>query len=206
MLVLRQPRPRGFSLIELLVVVAVLGLVLMLGLPNIAIWLQNTQIRSSAEATISGLQLARAEALRRNRLVRFSLVDSLDAGCNVTTAGGNWIVSLADPAGNCGMDPSDTVDPFIVQKRSNQDGAPDVTLAASDSFLTFNGLGSASSPVTLTPLVGGGVWRIDFSNPAGGACQTAAGPMRCLRVVVNSSGSVRMCDPAVGDATDPRAC
>jgi hypothetical protein len=30
--------------------------------------------------------------------------------------------------------------------------------------------------------------------------------MRCLRVVVSSSGSVRMCDPAVTDATDPRAC
>jgi type IV fimbrial biogenesis protein FimT len=203
MLKLAQPRARGFSLVELLVVVAVLGLVLMLGLPNIAIWLQNTQIRSSAEATISGLQLARAEALRRNRNVRFCLVDSLDAGCSLATAGGNWIVSLADPDGNCGMDPSDTVDPFIVQKRSNQDGAPDVALVASASSVNFNGLGSASS---INPAVAGGVWQINFSHPAGGACQTAAGPMRCLRVVVNSSGSVRMCDPAVSDATDPRAC
>jgi type IV fimbrial biogenesis protein FimT len=193
MLKLAQPRARGFSLVELLVVVAVLGLVLMLGLPNIAIWLQNTQIRSSAEATISGLQLARAEALRRNRNVRFSLVDSLDAGCSLATAGGNWIVSLADPDGN----------PFIVQKRSNQDGAPDVALVASASSVNFNGLGSASS---INPAVAGGVWQINFSHPAGGACQTAAGPMRCLRVVVNSSGSVRMCDPAVSDATDPRAC
>lgn len=70
MLKLAQPRLRGFSLVELLVVVAVLGLVLMLGLPNVSAWLQNTQIRNSAEAMISGLQLARAEALRRNRVVR----------------------------------------------------------------------------------------------------------------------------------------
>ena len=185
---------RGFSIIELLVTLTVLGIVLMLGLPNISAWLQNTQIRNSAEAAISGLQLARAEALRRNRAVRFNLVDTLAAGCNLAAAGPNWIVSLADPSANCGVDPSDTVDPFIVQKRSNQEGSPNVALAASASSLTFNGLGASS-----------GV-QIDFSNPGGGACQTAAGPMRCLRVVVGASGSVRMCDPAVGDATDPRAC
>lgn len=191
-----QPRARGFSLVELLVVVAVLALVVMLGLPNISAWLQNTQIRNAAEASISGLQLARAEALRRNRLVRFTLVDSLAAGCNPSAAGSNWIVSQADPTANCGVDPSDTVDPFIVQKRSGQEGSPNVVLAASASSVVFNGLGS----------VVGGALQIDFSNPGGGTCQTAAGPMRCLRVVVSSSGSVRMCDPAVTDATDPRAC
>jgi type IV fimbrial biogenesis protein FimT len=195
MLRLAQPRLRGFSLVELLIVVAVLGLVLMLGLPNVSAWLQNTQIRNSAEATISGLQLARGEALRRNRLVRFSLVDSLAAGCNLATAGPNWIVSMADPSANCGAAPSDTVDPFIVQKRGNQEGSPNVVLAASATDVTFSGLGAASNTL-----------QIDFSNPGGGACQTAAGPMRCLRVVVSSSGSVRMCDPAVTDATDPRAC
>jgi type IV fimbrial biogenesis protein FimT len=196
MLMLAQPRARGFSLVELLVVVAVLALVVMLGLPNISAWLQNTQIRNAAEAAISGLQLARAEALRRNRLVRFSLVDTLDAGCNLAVAGPNWIVSQADPTANCGVDASDTLDPFIVQKRSGQEGSPNVVLAASASSVVFNGLGS----------IAGGALQIDFSNPGGGACQTAAGPMRCLRVVVSSSGSVRMCDPAVGDATDPRAC
>jgi type IV fimbrial biogenesis protein FimT len=195
MLMPLQPRARGFSLVELLVVVAVLGLVLMLGLPNIAAWLQNTQIRTSAESAISGLQLARTEALRRNRTVRFNLVDSLQAGCNLANAGPDWIVSQADPTALCGVAPSDTVDPFIVQKRSNQDGSPNTLLAASASSITFNGLGAAS-----------GALQIDFSNPGGGACQTAAGPMRCLRVVVSASGSVRMCDPAVGDATDPRAC
>jgi type IV fimbrial biogenesis protein FimT len=195
MLTRAQPRLRGFSLVELLVVVAVLGLVLMLGLPNISAWLQNTQIRNSAEASISGLQFARGEALRRNRTVRFNLVDTLTASCNLAAAGPNWIVSMADPSSNCGAAPSDTVDPFILQKRSNLEGSPNAVFAASASSVTFNGLGAAANTL-----------QIDFSNPGGGACQTAAGPMRCLRVVVSSSGSVRMCDPAVTDATDPRAC
>ena len=195
MLMRRQSRARGFTLIELLVTITVLGIVLMLGLPNISAWLQNTQIRNSAEATVSGLQLARTEALRRNRLVRFSLVDTLDASCSLIATAGNWVVSMADPSGKCDVDPSDTADPFIVQKRSGQEGSQNAVFNASAASVTFNGLGSANGAV-----------QIAVSNPSGGTCQSAAGPMRCLQLNVSSSGSVRMCDPAVGDAADPRKC
>lgn len=191
----RRLRVRGFTLIELLITVAVLGIVLMLGLPNISAWLQNTQIRNSADAMVSGLQLARVEALRRNRSVRFNLVDNLDATCGLAAAGPNWVVSMADPAAKCNVAPSDTVDPFIVQKRSSQEGSQNAALNASGSAVTFNGLGSAN-----------GALQISVTNPSGGTCQNVAGPMRCLQVNVSSSGSVRMCDPAVSDATDPRKC
>lgn len=195
MLTRRHSRARGFTIIELLVTVTVLGIVLMLGLPNISAWLQNTQIRNSAEAMVSGLQLARTEALRRNRQVRFNIVDTLDASCNLIASGGSWVVSMADPTGKCNTDPSDTVDPFILQKRSSQEGAQNVAIGASASSVFFNGLGSAS-----------GSLQVAVTNPTGGACQAAAGPMRCLQLNVSSSGSVRMCDPAVSDATDPRKC
>jgi type IV fimbrial biogenesis protein FimT len=190
-----RPRARGFTLVELLVVVAVIGLVMMLGLPNISTWLQNTQIRNAAEATVSGLQIARGEALRRNRQVRFNLVDTLDAACNLSANGKSWVVSLADPTGKCNVDASDTVDPLIVQKRSGDDGSPNVTINSSSDTVIFGGLGAALAAVQIT-----------VANPAGGACQTAAGPMRCLQINVSASGSVRMCDPAVSDAADPRKC
>jgi type IV fimbrial biogenesis protein FimT len=195
MLMRRHPRVRGFTLIELLITVTVLALVLMLGLPNISAWLQNTQIRNSAEATVSGLQLARTEALRRNRQVRFNIVDTLDASCNLLATGSSWVVSMVDPTGKCNEDPSDAIDPFIVQKRGSQEGTQNIAIGASASTVFFNGLGSAS-----------GVLQVAITNPSGGACQSAAGPMRCLQVNVSSSGSVRMCDPAVSDATDPRKC
>lgn len=198
-----QPRMRGFSLVELLVVVAVLGLVLMLGLPNISAWLQNTQIRTGAEAAISGLQLARTEALRRNRVVRFSLVDTLGAGCSPAAGGPDWIVSQGDPTGSCDIAPSEDNFPYTVQKRSNQEGSPNVAMAAAGTAVMFSGLGAATF---VGVPAGTSSFPIDFSNPGGGACQSAAGPMRCLRVVVSASGSVRMCDPAVTDTADPRAC
>jgi len=195
MLMRRQSRARGFTIVELLVTITVLGIVMMLGLPNISAWLQNTQIRSGADAMVSGLQFARAEALRRNRPVRFNLVDTLDASCSLATAGPHWVVSMADPSSNCNVEASFTVDPpFILQKRSSQEGSQNAAIIASASSVTFNGLGSAGS------------LQIGISNPSGGACQTAAGPMRCLQVNVSASGSVRMCDPAVGDVADPRKC
>lgn len=196
MLMRRQIRERGFTIVELLVTITVLGIVLMLGLPNISAWLQNTQIRNSADAMVSGLQFARAEALRRNRPVRFNLVDTLDASCSLATAGPHWVVSMTDPSSNCDVEASFTVDPpFILQKRSSQEGSQNAAITATASSVAFNGLGSA-----------GGSLQIGVSNPNGGACQSAAGPMRCLQVNVSASGSVRMCDPAVSDVADPRKC
>lgn len=62
-------RNRGFSLIELMVVIAILGLLLAIGIPSFATWLRNVQIRNAAESLQSGLQFARTEALRRNERV-----------------------------------------------------------------------------------------------------------------------------------------
>ena len=193
---------RGFTIVELLVTVTVLGIVLMLGLPNLSAWLQNTQIRGSAEAMVSGLQLARTEALRRNRLVRFNIVDTLDASCNLTATGGNWVVSMADPTSKCNVDPSDIDDPFILQKRSSQEGSQNAAISSSAASVTFTGLGNVSGALLSSAA---GVMQISVTNPSGGACQSA-GPMRCLQVNVSASGSVRMCDPAVSDETDPRRC
>lgn len=187
----------GFSLIELMIGLVVLGIVLMVGLPSLAVWMQNTQIRNAAETLTSGLTLARAEALRRNANVRFQLVDSLTASCALTSSGRSWVVSLNNPAGACEAAPADAGP--ILQKKDGAEGAPNAVVAATGGdTLVFNGLGRV---LQVTPIT-----QIDITNPNGGACQSAAGPMRCLRITVSSGGQIRMCDPVVTDTTDPRAC
>jgi type IV fimbrial biogenesis protein FimT len=188
----------GFTLIEVAITLVVLALVLMLGLPNLNTWVQNMQIRAAAESIHGGLQLARAEALRRNAAVRFQLVDTVGSDCALAAGGTNWIVSLADPTDACDVDPSETAAPFIMQKRSGAEGSPNAAVTATGgSTVAFNGLGRVT---------GAAITQIDITNPGGGACQTAAGPMRCLRITVANGGQVRMCDPAVTDNTDPRFC
>lgn len=202
-------RPRaqaGVSLIELMIGLTIVAFLLFLGVPEFSNFLQNTQIRNAAETTLAGLTLARAEAVRRNAPVRFQLVSDLTAGCAVSTSALNdsnalnWVVSLADPAGACDVDPGDTA-PQIVQKKSAREGSRNVLVSTTGTpTLTFNGLGRVSGV--------GGLQRLDFKS-ASGICvhvDDVNGTMRCLAIMVTSGGSIKMCDPKVGDTADPRHC
>jgi type IV fimbrial biogenesis protein FimT len=205
-------RSYGFTLIEIMITFAVMALLLMLGLPSMNTWLQNQQLRTSAEGIQSGLQFARAESLRRNVPVRFQFVDTLTSACVPNDKATNWIISVNDPSGKCGLaesDPSATItNPtalIIIQKRSGAEGSPNAAVVAVNGLppgvpantVTFSGLGRVIGVAPIT--------QIDITNPSGGVCQPA-GPMRCLRVTIASGGQPRMCDPIVVDPTDPRQC
>jgi type IV fimbrial biogenesis protein FimT len=202
-------RSYGFTLIEIMITFAVMALLLMLGLPSMNTWLQNQQLRTSAEGIQAGLQLARAESLRRNVPVRFQFVDTLTSACVPFDKATNWIVSVNDPTGKCNVaesDPSaEITDPtalIMIQKRSGAEGSPNAAVVAVNGLVaantvTFSGLGRAIGVAPIT--------QIDIKNPSGGVCQPA-GPMRCLRINIASGGQMRMCDPIVVDATDPRKC
>jgi type IV fimbrial biogenesis protein FimT len=206
MLNFRPNAAEGFTLVELMITLAVLGMLIMIALPNMGTWLQNTQIRTSAEGIQAGLQLARAEALKRNTTVRFQLVDTLTSACALSTRGQNWVVSLGDPVGLCNADASESIAPQLIQKRSGAEGSPNaVVTATGGNSVWFNGLGRLVQP----PAAPAAFTQINVTNDFG-ACKTLAGnePMRCLRLTVNAGGTIRMCDPAVdpADVTDPRRC
>ena len=57
---------RGFTIIELMVGLALLAILLVLALPSFTQMAQNMRLRAHAESLSNGLQLARSEALRRN--------------------------------------------------------------------------------------------------------------------------------------------
>ena len=87
----------GFTLIELLIGIAITVILLLLGVPSFKSLIQNAQIHTATDALQNGIELARAEAVRRNTLVRFQLTTSLNGSCALTPASSNWVVSLDDP-------------------------------------------------------------------------------------------------------------
>jgi len=189
---------RGFSLIELMIGLAIIALLLVMAVPSFGRFLQNTQIRNGGESVLQGLNLARAEALRRNAAVRFQFVSDLTAGCTLVTNSLNWVVSTLTAAGKCDETPGATATE-IVQKQSARDGTPNVLLAADVNTVTFNGMGR----------VLGAAATINLSSTSGTCEHTdpATGTMRCLRILVSLGGQIRLCDPKLNPAgTDPRRC
>lgn len=64
---------RGFTLIELMVTVALIAVLTMLGVPAYQDYVANNRVRVTAGDIREGLQLARMEAIRRNDRVSFCL-------------------------------------------------------------------------------------------------------------------------------------
>ena len=199
---LSRRKPLGFTLVELLVGMALMAALMLIAVPNFSTWLQNTQIRTASEAVLNGVHLARAEAVRRNVPVIFQMTSTLDNTCTVSTSGKNWVVSLDPVAGLCGTPPSADLSASaagrIVQVRSSTDGSKNATVEASQASITFNGLGR--------PTAGAGM-NVTVRNPTGGSCNPG-GPMRCMRVTVSSMGQVRLCDPQAASAAsgNPQGC
>ncbi len=78
------------------------------------------------------------------------------------------------------------------------DGSGKTQISASQNALTFDGVGWVT-PLPATDIT------FDISNPSGGVCATAGGPMRCMRIAVSAGGQIRMCDPAAS-ASQATAC
>ena len=213
---MRSPQ-RGFTIVEIMISLVVLGVLIGLGAPGFVEWLQNQQIRAAAEATLNGLQVARGEAVRRNAPVRFQLVSDLTSTCVLASdsvtepVSVSWVVSLADPAGACDAvtDSGQPVPPpgRILQRRTSAEGSPNARAtsvfvpsppgppAQAASTVTFAALGNVVANADATP----GINKIDVTNI------NVTGATRPLRIIVSSGGSVRMCDPALA-LPEPRGC
>lgn len=158
---------RGFTLIELAVVIAIAAILLALAVPSFQVMLANAQIRTAAQALNDGLQLARVEAIRRNERLIFTK--------GTQSA---WTVSLVS-------------DGSTVQTRPYTEGssAATVTITPNDATkITFNSLGrvvanaDASSAIT----------QLDIDVPT---TLISSADSKELRITITSGGAIRLCDP-----------
>jgi len=203
-----RPARHGFSLIEMMVTLAILGFLLVATMPSIGSWLRNTEIRNAAESISNGLSKARAEAVRRNLPVRFTLVSTatdnpglLDANCAASGTSASWVVSLDNPGGACDVAVSETATPRILAKFAQGDGSRNVTVSVRAA--------DCSTVSTNTQVVYGGFGRVDNGGSAMRCIvigHSSGSAVRALNVVVSPGGTVRSCDPAVTDNNDPRKC
>lgn len=181
---------QGFTLVEMMVVVAVLAVLMAIAVPNFRQWISKAQVRSKAESVLTGLQLARSEALKRNTAVSFKLSGdtSWSVGCLAVVADQN-----DDDIDEC---------PAVIGAGKAKEGGTAVEAVASPDGSTeiiYNGMGrmrttdaagSGSAPISTID--------IDATNQDAGSF--------ALRLLVSGGGQIRLCDPAVTTEGDPRKC
>ena len=173
-------RAAGFTLVELIVSIAVVAILMGLGIPSFMQSLRNAEIRNAADAIANGMHRARAEAVSRNANVYFQL--------GTSTA---WTVDyVTKPV---------STDPAI-DSRLSTEGSVNVTITALAADLataatkaTFNNLGQVVVNADGTSTLN----RVNLSSTGGN---------QSLRVTLGAGGNAKVCDPSLVVNSSPRAC
>ena len=173
---------RGFSLIELMMALALGVILLVLAGPNYAVWTADAQIRNATESIASGMRLAHAEAVKRNTQVDFIL--------DPTPATGGWQVDVV----GVGVVASGTFSEAATR-------AQFTTTPSAATTVRFNGFGGIvnDTEVPAPPLPVLTAIAITHYGSVSGT--------RPLAILVGGGRSgIKICDPAVTDVTSPRYC
>lgn len=96
MLIAKYRATRGFTLIELMIVIAIIGLTTALAAPALRSWSANSQVQTAASSLATNLRMAQAEAVRSYQPVVFYRTnDSTCSAASTANAGGKyWVVKI----------------------------------------------------------------------------------------------------------------
>lgn len=173
----RTQTGKGYSLIELLVGLALLSLLASLGLPAYTHLLRELRSDAEAQLLLGLLQLARAEAMQRNRSVL--LCKASGSACSSSGGWEQGLLIFVDGNGNGSYDAADTLlhveQPLSRRSQISGNGAL-------VNRISINALGrcSVAGTLTLTPQGGGARRAIVLSTTRSPrSCQPDRVPSDC---------------------------
>lgn len=122
----RVSKVRGFTLIELIVAIAVAAILLTVAVPSLTKLIRDNRVTSQTNELVSLINLARNEAIRRNKSIDVDLISNADG----------WAAEVRAPDG---ADDSEECTVGVLRCAEYND----VTLTAPDT-ITFNSRGYLS--------------------------------------------------------------
>jgi type IV fimbrial biogenesis protein FimT len=168
----------GFTLIELMVTLAVMAILAVVAAPNMQAFLDKNRVVGAAEAIYAQMQAARSEAVKQSAdmVVVFSSGTAWCAGFSRATGTPCDCTAAVDAGDACAV-LADGVNPVL--KVVSSTAFSGVTLAGgAPAQVTFNGV-RGTVPTTET-----------------GVIQVESGLGRQMQVQVNAIGRVRLCSPS----------
>ena len=171
----------GFTLIELMVTVAIIGIVALFGIPAFSDFILNNRIRGQAGDLVAQLTHARSEAMRT--ATRITLCPGTSGGCAGSNWENGWVV-FVDANANAAVDSSETV----IGVGPALDGSNTLRSTAFSTYISFRHDGGSTS------ISGGGLAGAfvlcdsrGYGDNARAVAVSASGRMKAL--AANASGS-----------------
>ncbi len=187
----------GFTLLELLITITIFALIILMATPSFKTFLQNRKIRNTAESILSGMQIARAEAVKSNINHEFQ----------INIGAGTWAIYRLDPA----TPPDTNITRTLVRDLDFEQLWSGVNIQT-----VFEGSNSANNTVSFD-----GVGRLlATNNNSGGAPIPTLNPFTQVNVSITTTATniypmwveadpaargIRVCMPHLAPG-DPKAC
>jgi type IV fimbrial biogenesis protein FimT len=156
--------PKGFTLIELMVTIAVLAILIAIGYPSFSDAMRNNRIITQTNELVTALNIARAEAAKRGISVSVCSTNAAQSACGGAADWSNGWMAFTDASGTAGTCDSCTNDTtadataadIVVQIWAAPSGGVHLdTTTTPPAFVTFRPDGSVTgvpTPVIFTML------------------------------------------------------
>jgi len=203
-------RPRGFTLVELVVTMAVLALLAIVAAPSLGSWMANSRVRTAADYIQDGLRLAQTEAVKQNQEVAFVLsnVPANSATMPPPAAGATVSVSYWYAAtvawtqtAIAGYSSAQTL---VAAGATSSDATQ--AIITGPPVICFSPYGRLTATITNTS--GAGITTCGPGTSVTYVVQPniASATAHPLNVQLSANGQVRMCDPAKSINVYPDGC